>query len=161
VRSNDPVPKRPTRKRKGKANNLPGATAKKPGWNTPVMRTAKILCWRFAVCAAGSEERLVLNKDWEEVGLTGGALLKMIRARLPEFDEEWKRQDRKATTDEDKAQALRNRVLYMYLERKRQAGKDVDCVTAEHPLRSLRLLPHVHQIIAWYDQGKIIRREDL
>lgn len=150
--SNDHLETQHVQQRPGCANNLPGALANKPGWRHPVMAAAKLICWRFALLRAGSEDRLVDRTDWRKVGLTRRALLEEVRKILPCFDEAWAEQGR-VDSEKAKMNALYGRLWHMYRERDAK-GKVTQTITVEHPTRSERLKPYREAARKVFAEGK-------
>jgi hypothetical protein len=153
--------KHPKRKNlNGPANNLPGSTASKPQWDSPIMKAAKLTAWRFAVDRAGSEDRLLHNSDWKAVGITARSVLDAVRSRVPEFDQEWERQGRKLCRDSYKGGQILNRLFHMYRRRREGGGYDV-MFTVEHPNNSKKLRDFAPYFINLYDRGEVLRGKKL
>jgi hypothetical protein len=151
----DKFPHKPVQPAPGTGNNLPGSLARKPTWNHPVMRWAKLICWLFAQQRAGGEGRLTLNRKWSSLGINGSTLLQAVRRLNPSFDEQWVTEGRSS----DPADALMNRLWYMY--RHRVKGTPHAVISAEHPLRSRRLAPFVEAAVAAYTRNRPLTRREV
>jgi hypothetical protein len=142
---------------RGKANNLPGATALKPQWKTPVMAMAKLIAFLFAEERAGAESNLVDDRRWAQLGINGESLLKKVRELLPSFDEEWERQGRQGGEKEKRA-ALFNRLFYMFTKRD-ERGDGRSTYSSEHPRISKRLNPFLSFAQNVYRANKPVTRQ--
>lgn len=143
------------------ANNLPGATSRKPGWKHPVMAHAKMIIWQAGLEQCGNNESALINTtDWSDrFGITGKFLLTEVRRHVPQFDEIYERQ-RGKRTDGEKASDLQNRHYYMYRQRPKKGAKKKEVfqrISSEHPMRSKRLGPLIpwaervyHKKLVWY-----------
>lgn len=147
--SNDHVSYKPPRPRPGKANNLPGSRAPKPGWNTPTMKAAKLIACAAAVHRAGNPDRLATNREWAKLGITAKALHATVCRLVPGFEAEFKASGRKS----DPAQALFNRVFYMFRERNAQ-GVIQAKISFEYPTNSDRLRPYYERARQVYHSNR-------
>lgn len=140
----------------GVANNLPGSLSKKPGWGHPILKAAKMFGRCYALDRAGDDETLASQTEWKEFGIQEKEMLKAVKKLLPEFDEVWRRYDRKTAPQK----LLHNRVWYMFCERN-EHGEPIKMISKEHPLRSKKLRPLREPIDRLWRRGKPVYYKEL